>query len=34
MPYAPRVELTVVSSATLEKGLKIIIGPQGLEGAH
>lgn len=26
--------LQVISSATLEKGLKIVIGPCGLEGAH
>ncbi len=31
---APRLELTVVSSATLDKGQKIIIGPLGLEGEN
>jgi hypothetical protein len=31
---AQRLELTVVSSATLEKGMKIVIGPCGLEGNH
>ena len=28
------MELTVLSSATLEKGQRIVIGPQGLEGEN
>lgn len=31
---AKRLELTVLSSATLEKGQRIVIGPQGLEGEN